>query len=491
MSTEQPNILVIMTDQQRYDSLGCYGCAAVHTPNLDRLASEGVVFEHCYVNSTLCTPSRASMLTGKHLPGHGVYRLHDVLPEDEILISKRLQQSGYTTALIGKLHVSGRAYEAKTRHPNDGFDVYEWCMDPRLYLDSPLNAYARWLDERDPAFGQLMRDKARRPRHIPYEYHVTHWAAERTIDFIEKWTEEKPFFCLMSNFDPHSPYDDHPLEMRDLIDPSKIPDPVTVPGETSSKPLGIRREYERRGSFRGLSPEDIREMRLGYYTSIALLDLEIGRVLEALERKGIVENTLVIFVSDHGDMLGDHELFTKGAFFYDPCVRVPLIIRWPARLRGGTRVGTLVQPHDLAATILTAAGYTTDELASLMPESQDLIPVAAGREPGVRDYAICCFRNSGYGDGEIYFDPPLHATMIRDEKYKLSVYHDLQGMGTHSEGLLYDMEKDKLELHDLWNDPAHQEIKMRLLQRLLDWVTSQELRLGTRGGEALVYPGCE
>jgi len=494
MSSERPNFLLIMTDQQRYDSLGCYGFAGAHTPNIDRLAVEGIVFDHCYVTNPICTPSRSSILTGKHLPGHGVYRLHDVLPEDEVLVTKRLQQSGYTTALIGKLHVSGRVYEGKNRHPNDGFDVYEWCMDPRMYFDSPFNTYSRWLDEQDPAFAKLMRDKQRRPRHIPRKYHVTHWAAERTIDFIERWDGNKPFFCLMSNFDPHSPYDDHPLEMRDLVDASRIPDPVGIPGETNWKPYGLRRAHDaffKKRASRDISLETIKEERLGYYASIALLDLEIGRVLESLEKKGVAENTLVIFVSDHGDMLGDHELFRKGAFFYDPCVRVPLIMRWPVRLPGGNRVESLVQPHDLAATISAAAGYTTDELARAMPESRDLVPVAAGRQPRCRDYAVCCWRNSAYGDGDIYFDPPLHATMFRDERYKLSVYHDLQGMGLHSEGLLYDMQDDPDELHDLWNDPNHQGVKIRLLQRMLDWITTQELRLGSRGGEAPAHPGVE
>ena len=105
MPITQPNILLLMTDQQRYDSLGCYGAHWVQTPNLDRLAEEGVLFENCYVNNTICTPSRASLLTGKHLPGHGVYKLHDILPKDEILFTKRLQQAGYRTALFGKLHV--------------------------------------------------------------------------------------------------------------------------------------------------------------------------------------------------------------------------------------------------------------------------------------------------------------------------------------------------------------------------------------------------
>jgi len=141
----RPNILLLMTDQQRYDSLGCTGADWVQTPNLDRLAAEGVVFDNHYASNPICTPSRASLMTGRSLPGHGVYKLHDILPEDQILFSRRLQQRGYHTALYGKLHVSGRIYEASRRHPQDGFDSYEWCLESMLSMDSPFNGYAPWL----------------------------------------------------------------------------------------------------------------------------------------------------------------------------------------------------------------------------------------------------------------------------------------------------------------------------------------------------------
>jgi arylsulfatase A-like enzyme len=125
MGHSQPNILLIMTDQQRFDSLGCYGCDAVNTPNLDRLAAEGVLFENCVVANPVCTPSRASIWTGKDLPGHGVMRLYDNLHEDEVLFPVHLQQLGYRTGLFGKLHVSSMLAESRGRHPHDGFDAYE------------------------------------------------------------------------------------------------------------------------------------------------------------------------------------------------------------------------------------------------------------------------------------------------------------------------------------------------------------------------------
>ena len=142
----RPNILLIMTDQQRSDSLGCYGADWVRTPNLDALAAGGTRFETCTINNPICTPSRASMFTGKELPGHGVYRLHDRLPDGETLFPDRLRtDAGYRTALFGKLHVSARAVEEAERHPRDGLEVYEWCLESCVSMDSRFNGYVSWL----------------------------------------------------------------------------------------------------------------------------------------------------------------------------------------------------------------------------------------------------------------------------------------------------------------------------------------------------------
>jgi len=192
----QPNILLIMTDQQRFDSLGCYGFEAAHTPNLDQLATDGALFEHCYVNNPICTPSRSSLMTGKHLPGHGVYQLYDNLPEDQILFTEHLQRLGYHTALFGKLHVCSRYTEAEKRHPHDGFDVYEWCLDHAIHLDSPFNGYAKWLKETDPEFYDRLCREGKELLHIPREVHMPHWAAERTIDYVNNASANEPFFGM-------------------------------------------------------------------------------------------------------------------------------------------------------------------------------------------------------------------------------------------------------------------------------------------------------
>jgi arylsulfatase A-like enzyme len=482
---DRPNILLILTDQQRWDSLGCYGADWVDTPNLDRLAREGVIFDNCYVNNTVCTPSRASIWTGKELPGHGVYRLYDELPREEVHFTRRLQEAGYRTALYGKLHTSGRLFEAHQRHPTDGFDEYEWGLEASIHLDSPFNGYSRWLQEKHPEFFRELSDRGRDVLHHPREVHFTHWAAERTIDFIrrvaggEPDSGQAPFFCCMSVFDPHNPYEDYPQEMLRHVRRKGMPERLA--DLRRDRPEGIEREraHSYLGNFASFSEDEIAAMRLGYYASVALIDLEVGRVLDSLAEAGVEENTLVLFASDHGDMIGDHDLLVKGGFFYEGGVKVPLLMRWPRQVEGGTRVSAVVQPHDIAATVIEAAGLMTPEVSQEMPTSRNLLPLATGDVGSVRSYAVCAYRNSGICDSKRPWEPPIEATMVTDGQFKLSLYH---GDG----GELYDLKNDPEELHDLMRDPDYCHERLRLTESLAEWLEFHERNgLGTRGGERL------
>lgn len=478
-----PNVLLVMTDQQRFDTLKAYGFEAGNTPNLDGLAAEGAVFERCYATNPICSPSRASLLTGHHLPEHGVYRLYDVLPDDEVLFPERLRALGYQTALIGKLHVSSLHAEAEARHPHDGFDRYEWCNEGCVRMDSPFHGYARWLEQVDPAFKQRLETEGRAVLHHPAHLHLSHWAAERTIDFLRERDPERPFFCLMSLFDPHNPYQDYPPHALAGIDAAAIPEPIA--DDLARRPAALRAEQANGyfGDARTLSAADVRTMRLDYHANIAFADEQIGWVLRALDELGIAEETLVVFASDHGDMIGDHGLLVKGAFFYDPCVRVPLLMRWPGVIEPGTRVAGLVQLHDLAATILRAAGAAKNDLDAWMPDARDLLPAATDGVT-VREAAVCAYRDSGIS-AQGAWNPPLHGTMWREGDHKLNVFH-LQG--GRVEGELYHLASDPDELHDLWSDPAQAELKAQLLARLLDWTFRVELGRGSRGGERRPAP---
>ena len=474
MAQTRPNILLIMTDQQRADSLGCYGADWLQTPNLDRLAQQGTRFTNCTVNNPICTPSRASILTGKELPGHGVYRLHDALPDDEVLFPERLRVgAGYRTALVGKLHVSGRVVEEERRHPHDGFEVYNWCQESCVSLDSRFNDYAAWLRERDTAFLEDLLMRGRKVKHHPEAVHFTHWAAERTIGFIrEKADRQEHFFCMMSIFDPHNPYDGYPVTMAERVDRDRIPPPV------SKATLPKCAQRERDGSYlgSGFDAERLREMRFGYGASIAFADQEIGRVLAALDECGIAEETLVIFTSDHGDSLGDHGLLVKGVALYEPVVRVPLIIRWPGHVPAGKVSQQLVQGHDVARTCLAAAEVEHPRDGAF-ETGLDLTAIANATGPE-REFAFCAYRNSGINSNNAYWDPPMKSTLVRSARYKLAAYNS----GDLIEYEFFDLFDDPNEQTNRFNDPASAGDIIPLFEALGGWLMREAGLAGSRGG---------
>lgn len=473
----RPNILMIMTDQQRRDTLGIYGCDWIPTPHLDRLGEAGAIFEHCTVDNPICTPSRASIFTGKPVPDHAVKRVHDNLPLDEVLFTERLrQEAGYRTALFGKLHVSSRVQEEQQRHPHDGFDIYEWCLEPSVSLQSPFNGYAAWLRETAPDFLAALRSNGRKELHHPEALHMSKWAADRTISFIRSMQgEQQPFFCLMSLFDPHDPYEDYPLAFRNCIDAAKIPDPVV---SHTPQPECVHQEQQGSylGRFSDFSSEEIREIRLGYAASITFLDMQIGRVLAALDEAKMADDTLVIFLSDHGDQLGDHGLFVKGVALYEPTVGVPLLLRWPGRTIAGTRCTALAQGRDVAATCLAAAGLDTRSC----PESEDLVTMAS-RNTARRSSAICAYRNSGVNDSGSFWDPPMQATMARDQRFKLTLYTS----DGSSQRELFDLETDPQETVNLSGDPTCAEVELKLLGEIASFLQNEATAAAPRATSSI------
>ncbi|MBS14780.1 MAG: hypothetical protein CME19_24745 [Gemmatimonadetes bacterium] len=476
---EQTNILLITTDQQRWDTLGCYGVSGLHTPNLDLLGAEGVRYERCYVNGTICTPSRASLWTGKHIPGHGVHALHDCLPEDEVMFPKRLQAAGYETALFGKLHVSGHYREYDRRHPNDGFDVYEWASDPKGPWGMD-NAYLQWLEGRDPDLRQAIRN-GDPIGHIPAESHMTTWAAERTIEYLDaRRDSDKPFFCCMSVFDPHSPYTNHPEEAESVL--GDLPDVIAGDQPFTGRP--IAHEMERKWGPKVPEPETLDWFRIGYHAAVAHIDRQVGRVLDALERTGLGDCTLVIFTSDHGDMLGDHGLMTKGAYFYDACTRVPMIVRGPGI---GPRVEEApVQLHDIASTCLQVAGASSDETGQWSPDGVSLLDADKLHQ---RNRAVCLYRNSGNcNKPEIgyrgYFDPPIHGMMWYADGHKVNVYHSPEPDEDHPQGEIYDLSEDPNEMENLWEADAVQVLRLRTIGEAMDWLALEGFRGRARGEDA-------
>jgi arylsulfatase A-like enzyme len=413
-----PNILFLCTDQQRFDALGCYGNPHIRTPNLDRLAAEGALFEQCYVQSPVCAPSRASFLTGRYVHAHGLWANGVALPPNERILPQAMADAGYDTGLIGKLHQSA-AENGRTEPRLPGFGTYEWSHDP--FHRSPDNAYHRWLREKFPqTYADLAERNDRSEMRLPAEMHYSRWVSEKAVDFLRAPREPgRPFFLWVNWFDPHHPFDVSP-EYADRYDPSALPPPVTRPDELQNKPP-IQAEASR-GTYAGVmpgfdsrTPEQIQEMIAAYYAKITQVDDEVGRVLAVLDEAGLRESTLVIFSSDHGDILGDHRLLLKGPMMYDGLVRVPLLMRRPGHIPAGTRKAGPVQWIDLTTTITDAAGLPA------LPRAQgaSLLPLAAGEtETPPRDWALSEFRNSTHP-----YTPPVHATMLVHGDYKIVVYH--------------------------------------------------------------------
>jgi arylsulfatase A-like enzyme len=453
-----PNILWICTDQQRYDTVGALGNPAIHTPNLDRLAREGVAFTRAYCQSPVCTPSRASFLTGMypstiHACGNGNDRWSGAAP----LVSRLLADAGYDCALSGKLHLSA-AHGRVERRADDGYRVFQWSHGPQNRW-GPGNAYARWLQEEGVDLDELNRNS----RDIPPRLHHTTWCVRNAISFIEEH-DETPWLMSVNTFDPHMPFDP-PGEYMRRYDPGRMSDPHFRESDLEAQAKLAAIDFQTRPR----RPEELkaRDLKAAYYAMIELIDHNVGLLLECLERAGRRENTLVIFMSDHGEMLGDHGLLLKGCRFYEGLVRVPLIFSWPGRLAEGLVRDALVELIDVAPTVLELARIPQPD--RMQGRSLLRLMTPAGAADAHRDRVRCEYYRalnpdqpsvSGLIDKEGW--EGSYATMVRDARYKLVCYHG------HPLGELFDLERDPHEFVNLWDDPGHGEVRFTLLRQSFD-----------------------
>jgi len=480
----RPNVLLICTDQHRYDVISTYPGSVADTPHLQRLAGAGTVFETCYAPSPVCAPTRASMLTGRFPSAHGLWANGVTLPDRGDLVSRELADAGYRTGLIGKLHLSA-AYQGKTEERvDDGFEVFRWAHDP--FHGSPENAYHQWLQKRFPehwhrAVADVVTPDKTDFVHadtsfdgMPTEAHYSTWVTHEATEFLDSQPEDQPFFLVLNYFDPHHPFV-APPEYLEKYPTGSVPGPVGSRDELATKPPfqleSSDSSYVGHGpSFVDFDADGINEIRRTYYAMVSLVDDCVGRVLNELDRRGRADNTLVLFTSDHGEMLGDHAMLLKGPMMYDTAVRVPLIVRWPAQVPAGARVGGLVGVHDVARTVRSATGLPP----SPADQGLDLVAVARG-EAQARDWALSQYRDAGYPN-----TPEVHTTMLRTPTHKLVVWHGSPATDRERAGELYDMAVDPDELVNLWDDPAHLATRAEMLGRLADVSMSLEDRWAPR-----------
>lgn len=473
-----PNILILCTDQQRWDSLGATGNPHVSTPAIDGLYKTGAGIPLAYCQSPVCSPSRASFTTGRYPRTTRVRQNGQDIPADERLLGRILADHGYACGLAGKLHLSAchpSAAPVMERRIDDGFHVFHWSHHPGASVSDQargtvgdrtvnwaLNDYNAWLAARGRHYDTAPLPETDLVVTGPAaEDHQTAWCAERAIQFIDRFEGvDSPWMFTVNFFDPHHPFDppaDYLQRHLDKLD--DLPLPAKRDGELDDKPP--YQATDAKGAYGGLMPYDPSAMsetehrivRAAFHAMIDLIDDQVARILDALDRTGQREDTLVVFMSDHGELLGDHGLYLKGPFFYEPSVRVPLVLNWPGTIAPQTVEG-LVELVDLVPTLLDAAGLPPEpgvQGKSLWSS------IAKGQGRSDRESVYCEYYNAmNWHDSP----GPAFMTMIRDERWKLVADHGNGG------GELYDLDADPGEHVNLWNHPDHREERFRMLEQL-------------------------
>ncbi len=480
VENKRPNILWICSDQQRFDTIHALGNDYVRTPVIDGLVEKGVAFQSAYAQSPICTPSRASFMTGRYCATHHQYKNGaESFPDQEILVSKLFADQGYFCGLIGKLHLSAAQGEVEKRPKNDGYHYFAWSQHP--YPDVEDADYVQWLKNEKGIDPKPLYDKLEGSvgPGVDTEYHQTTWAAERAISVIRE-QRDTPWFLNINVFAPHPTFRP-PEEYLERYDSSTLPYPVFREGDIEHQkkfrhldqqtndavnPYEIEAKEDTDISALPIDQQasvppssyDPRYMKACYYAEIELIDTQVGRIIEALRETGQLDNTIVIYMSDHGEMLGDHGLLFKGCRFFDPLVHVPLIISWPERFRSGVRSKALVELIDLAPTLLEAVGQ---EVPYYMQGVSFLELLQGESDLDHHKGWVFSEYNETLPTAALYPDgretDRTHSTMHFDGRYKVSIYHG------HNLGEIYDLENDPDEFNDLWDEPGFQETKTRLL----------------------------
>ncbi|GJF31313.1 arylsulfatase [Kitasatospora sp. NE20-6] len=450
------NLLFLMTDQHRVDTLGAYGNPHVATPHLDRLAATGTRFDRFYTPTAICTPARASLLTGQNPFRHrllanqerNVGYLED-LREDVFTFPEALKARDYRLGLIGKWH--GGTERNAASYGFDGPDLPGW-HNP---VDHP--DYLAYLAERGlPPYrisdavrgtspngnpGNLLAARLHQPAEATFE----HYLATRAIEQLEQYAEDgRPFFLATHFFGPHLPYL-LPDAYYDLYDPALVELPPSTAETFEGKPP-VQQNYCDHWAFDTMPTEVSRKLIAVYWGYVTLIDEQIGRILTRLDELGLTDATSVFFTADHGEFTGAHRLHDKGPAMYEDIYRIPGIVRVPGappQVRD-----ELVSLTDCTATILELAGADPSPAV----DSRSLLPLVRGEHPDWPAELVAEFHGHHF---------PYPQRMIRDDRYKLVV-------NPESVNELYDLDDDPHELVNRHPDPAYAGVRARLTRRLYD-----------------------
>ena len=430
-----PNIVFIMSDDHAAHAISAYGSRLIKTPNIDRLAKEGMRFTNCFVTNSICTPSRAAILTGKYAHVNGV-PVFNHIDNSQPMLQKYLQQAGYYTGVIGKWHLGGN----DAKRPDDGrptgFDYWNILPGQGAYFDPVMIE----MGERKQLKG-----------------YTTDIITDLSIEFIQRNArQDKPFFLMSHHKAPHrnwQPDEKHKKQFENV----NVPEPKTFDDDYATRSDAARQATMRIDRDlndndlkmkppEGLTGQELKRWKYqrymrDYLACIASVDDNVGRLLDWLDRSGLAENTIVIYTSDQGFFLGEHNFYDK-RFMYEESLRMPFLIRWPGHIKAGSVNDGMILNVDFAPTLLAAAGQS---VPSDM-QGRSFLPLLQGKKP-------TDWRTSMYYR---YYHPGHHNVAahygVRTERHKLIYFNKLD------QWELFDLKKDPHEIKNVYSDPAYSDI---------------------------------
>ncbi len=463
------NILLITTDQLRYDALGANGNRLIRTPNMDRLAAEGVRCRRAYTPCALCSPARASLLTGRFPHRHGVLtntgqdQTRPEMPASEVTFAQILQRAGWRAGYVGKWHVG------VTKGPLDwGFSDVE--PQTRKEFRARFNETIRFDDAQT---SRVHRNRfvlsARRNGSLAND--DTGYCEAQGAALLEKYAKSgEPFFLRIDFSAPHPPYI-VPEPYASMYDPADVVLDASVTEEDFAGKPYAHEEQTRRWGTRNLTEDEWRRIVARYYGLVTMVDDAVGRILERLRGLGLEDDTLVIFTSDHGDATGSHRMFDKGYCGYEEQFHIPLILRGPG-IPAGSVCDEWITSLDLMPTIVEAAGQVLP--AGLEIDGESLLPVFREGASLGRDSIFAEFHGMQYGLCSL--------RMARDERHKYV-------LNANDRPELYDLQEDPCELRNLAGAREAAEDERRMYRKLLQWMErTQDPLLKTIWGRAAYDP---
>jgi len=476
--TRRTHVLFIMSDQLRADCLGANGNHLIRTPYIDRLAVESANLVNTFVQAPVCVPSRISFFSGRYPHSHRNRVNYTPCDHREVLMQRLLQQAGYQTGSVGKLHF----YPPTADHARStGFD--QVLLDDGVPKTDPYSDYVKWRKIHDPnakiPYDATAKERApgKNPHRavIDYQFTPTAWVGAKTCEMLRSFTaSSRPFFLFASFFKPHAPHT-VPTPYDSMYNQVDIPLPRPVTLEyLHTLPKSVQTQILRgKGEYR--MDETLLQWAIrSYYGGVSMVDSEVGRILDELEKSGQAPNTIVILTSDHGDQLMEHGLNGKNVFF-EESVHVPLLVRYPGRIKPG-RFTDLIETVDLLSTVFDFCGVPVPENCQGRSFAGLLDPQRSGYRPREFVFAENIIPEvitggqldmpfvPGKGVGGI-----LHpdAKMLRTRKWKLNYYPG-------GAGELYDLENDPHEYRNVYTDPAHQSTVQHLKGCLLDYLITAD-----------------